>query len=73
MEAGVFTDATEVMSKGQVAIPKDVCSALSVSTGDKVIFLVEGSNVRMVNAAIYVMQTFQQRMTGEAVPSNPES
>lgn len=69
MEAGVFVDTAEVMSKGQVIIPKDVCSALGASTGDKVTFLVEGSNVRMVNAATYAMQTFQQRMAGEAMSS----
>lgn len=69
MEAGVFADTAEVISKGQVTIPKDVRSALGVSTGDKVTFLVEGSNVRMVNAATYAMQTFQQRMTGEAMSS----
>ena len=69
MEAGVFADTAEVISKGQVTIPKDVRSALGVSTGDKVTFLVEGSNVRMVNAATYAMQTSQQRMTGEAASS----
>lgn len=69
MEAGVFADTAEVMSKGQVTISKDVRSALGVSTGDKVTFLIEGSNVRMANAATYAMQTFQQRMTGEAMSS----
>lgn len=54
------------MSKGQVTIPKDVRDVLGVETGDKVTFIVEGNVVRVVNAAAYAMQMFQQQMAGAA-------
>lgn len=39
---------------------------LGVSSGDRVTFIVEGSNVRIVNSAVYAMQILQQDMAGEA-------
>lgn len=54
------------MSKGQITIPKDVREVLGVSSGDRVTFIVEGSNVRIVNSAVYAMQILQQDMAGEA-------
>ncbi len=66
MPTGTFADSAKVMSKGQITIPKDVREALGVSCGDRVTFLVENGNVRVVNSAIYAMQALQQEMTGEA-------
>ena len=66
MATAVFADTAKVMPKGQVTIPKDVRSVLGVSAGDKVTFLVEGTTVRVVNAAAYAMQALQQQMAGEA-------
>lgn len=56
----------KVMSKGQVTIPKNIRNALGVSTGDRVTFIVENGQVRVINSAIYAMQKFQQQMKGEA-------
>ena len=61
-----FTDNAKVMSKGQVTIPKQVREVLGVQSGDKVTFLVEGSTVRVVNAAQYAMRLLQEEMRGEA-------
>ena len=66
MLAGVFVDNAKVMAKGQVTIPKDVRQVLGVSCGDRVSFIVEGKNVRIVNSALYAMQMLQDEMTGEA-------
>lgn len=66
MPTTTFSDSAKVMSKGQITIPKDVREALGVSCGDRVTFLVEGGNVRVVNSAVYAMQTLQRAMTGEA-------
>lgn len=62
----VFADNAKVMSKGQVTIPKQVREVLGVQSGDKVTFLVEGSTVRVVNAAQYAMRLLQEEMRGEA-------
>lgn len=66
MSANIFVDTAKVMSKGQVTIPKDVRTVLGVSNGDRVTFIVEGSNVRIVNSAVYAMQTLQNDLKGEA-------
>ena len=69
MLAGVFVDNVKVMAKGQVTIPKDVRQVLGVSCGDRVSFIVEGKNVRIVNSVLYAMQMLQDEMTGEAEKS----
>jgi AbrB family looped-hinge helix DNA binding protein len=61
-----FANDARVMSKGQVTIPKNVRLALGINTGDRVTFIVEDGNVRVVNSAIYALMKFQETMTGEA-------
>lgn len=68
-----FIDNAKVMAKGQVTIPKDVRAALGINCGDRVTFVVEGKNVRMVNAAVYAMQMLQGEMAGEAKMSGLNS
>ena len=65
MIAASFVDDARVMSKGQVTIPKKVRQALGIDTGDRVSFIVEGSNVRVVNSAVYALMKFQEQMKGE--------
>lgn len=64
--ANSFIDNAKVMSKGQITIPKDIRKVLGVESGDRVTFIVEGQNVRIVNSAVYAMQTLQAEMIGEA-------
>ncbi len=66
MLATTFVDNAKVMAKGQVTIPKDVREVLGVSSGDRISFIVEGKNVKIVNSAIYAMQVLQAEMDGEA-------
>ena len=61
-----FADNAKVMSKGQVTIPKEVREVLGVQSGDKVTFIVDGTTVRVVNAAQYAMRLLQEEMRGEA-------
>ena len=62
----LFMDNAKVMAKGQVTIPKEVSEVLRIKNGDKVTFIVEGENVRIVNAAVYAMEMFAREMKGEA-------
>lgn len=66
MIANTFIDNTKVMSKGQVTIPKDVREILGISSGDRITFVVENGNVRLINSAIYAMQLLQAQMANEA-------
>ena len=66
MIANTFIDNAQVMSKGQVTIPKDVREILGISSGDRITFVVENGNVRLINSAIYAMQLLQAQMANEA-------
>ena len=66
MVANTFIDNAKVMSKGQVTIPRDVRDILGISSGDRVTFVVENGNVRIINSAVYAMQMLQKQMEGEA-------
>ena len=61
-----FIDNAKIMSKGQVTIPKDIREILGVSCGDRIPFIVENGNVRLINSAVYAMQILQAQMAGEA-------
>ena len=66
MIANTFIDNAKVMSKGQITIPKDVREILGISCGDRVTFVVENGNVRLINSAVYAMQMLQAQMAEEA-------
>lgn len=66
MIANTFIDNAKVMSKGQVTIPKDVREILGISSGDRITFVVENGNVRLINSAIYAMQLLQAQMANAA-------
>ena len=61
-----FVNDARVMTKGQITIPKNVREALGVESGDRVTFIVDGSNVRVVNSAVYARMRLQNQMRGEA-------
>lgn len=66
MASTAFVNDARVMAKGQVTIPKNVRAALGVESGDRVTFIVDGNNVRVVNSALYALMRFQEQMSGEA-------
>ena len=65
MASQVFTCDARVMAKGQVTIPKKVRNALGVEIGDRVTFIVDGYNVRVVNSTVYALMHLQEQMGGE--------
>ena len=65
MDNTVFVNDARVMSKGQVTIPKKVRSVLGIEPGDRVTFIVDGNQVRVVNSAVYALMRFQEQMRGE--------
>ena len=69
MTSNTFIDNAKVMAKGQIKIPKDVRDILGISNGDRVTFVVENGNVRLINSAVYAMQILQSKMVGEAEAS----
>jgi len=66
MSEAAFANDARVMSKGQVTIPKNVRAALGIETGDRVTFIVDGPNVRVVNSAVYALMRLQEQMKGDA-------
>ncbi|MGN0734695.1 MAG: AbrB/MazE/SpoVT family DNA-binding domain-containing protein [Anaerovoracaceae bacterium] len=73
MIANTFIDNAKVMSKGQVTIPKDIREILGITSGDRVTFVVENGNVRLINSAVYAMQMLQAQMAGLAESSGLDS
>ena len=73
MVNNTFIDNAKIMSKGQVTIPKDIREILGVSCGDRITFIVENRNVRLINSAVYAMQILQTQMTGEAEKAGLDS
>lgn len=61
-----FVNDARVMSKGQITLPKNVRAALGIEAGDRVTFIVNGTNVRVVNSAVYALMRLQEQMKGEA-------
>lgn len=61
-----FIDSAKVMARGQVTIPADVRKALGVGEGDRVSFVVDGDDVRIVNAAVFAMKMLQKGLEGQA-------
>ena len=66
MSEAAFVNDARVMAKGQVTIPKNVRAALGIETGDRVTFIVDGNNVRVVNSTVYALMRFQEQMKDEA-------
>ena len=65
MESAAFVNDARVMAKGQVTIPKNVREALGVESGDRVTFIVNGNQVRVVNSAVYALMRLQAQMEDE--------
>ena len=61
-----FVNDAQVMSKGQVTIPKNIRNVLGVNAGDRVTFVVDNGEVKIINSAIYALKRFQQQMRGKA-------
>ena len=49
-------EVAKVSSKGQINIPVAIRKVLNLNEGDKVIFVVDGKSVRMLNASSLDLQ-----------------
>ena len=55
-----------MLPKGQITIPKDVRTALGVSTGDRVMLVGDGDRIVMMNPATYAVEWLGDQMSGKA-------
>jgi len=59
-------DVSRVTSKGQVTIPVDMRRQLGIREGDKVLFINNGKNIIITNAAMAAFTELQAAFAGEA-------
>jgi AbrB family looped-hinge helix DNA binding protein len=59
-------DVSRVTSKGQVTIPIEMRRKLGLKEGDKVVFMEDGGNIIVANAAMLALKEVQEAFVGEA-------
>jgi AbrB family looped-hinge helix DNA binding protein len=62
----MVVETAKVMAKGQVTLPVDVRRLLGVAPGDRVLFVVDESGVRLGNTAMLPLSALQQSLRGAA-------
>jgi AbrB family looped-hinge helix DNA binding protein len=56
----------KVMSKGQITIPKNIREVLGVESGDRVMFIMDGDDIKIINSVTYALKKIQKQMKGKA-------
>ena len=59
-------ELAKLTSKGQITIPIEIRRKLGVKTGDKVLFIVDGDKVVIINATLAALKEAQKAFEGEA-------
>jgi len=59
-------DVSKVTSKGQVTIPEEMRRQLGIKEGDKVLFINNGKNIIIANAAIAAFTELREAFAEEA-------
>jgi len=62
----IVFDVSRVTSKGQVTIPIEMRRQLGIKEGDKVVFINNGKNIIIANAAMAAFAELQEAFAGEA-------
>lgn len=62
MNSVEFVEDAKILDKGQITIPKKVREVLGAKKGNRITFIVEGNNIRVVNSLRYAFESFQQAM-----------
>lgn len=62
MSKAMFVEDVKVLDKGQITIPKKVRQVLGAEKGNRLMFVVEGNNVRIVNSLRYAFEYLQKQM-----------
>ena len=71
MAAMQFVEHATIMENGRVTLPKSVLKVLGVSEGGRITFVVEEKAVRVVNSAVYAMETLQNLSFAAFYTRNP--
>lgn len=59
-------ELAKVTSKGQITIPKAIRDKLNIKEGSKILFLNQGNEIIIKNAAMLSLEKLQQEFEGEA-------
>ena len=59
-------ELAKVTSKGQITIPKSIREMLNLKEGSKIIFLENGNEIVIKNAAMLSLEKIQKEFEGEA-------
>ena len=71
MEITEFICNAEVMSKWQVTIPKAIRATLSIGINYRVTFILDDTEVKFVNSAVYSLMKLQKQMQRKVNETNP--
>ncbi len=63
----------KLLDGGKMTLPPEVRDWLHLKTGDRILFVRENNEVRMVNAALPAIEEIQTAMAGEAGRSGLDS
>lgn len=66
MNTQTLTDNISTIQDGKIIIPGEIQKLLGVSDGDRVMFIPDGEEVRIVNPAVHALREIQEAMKGEA-------
>lgn len=66
MNTKTLTDNISTIQDGKIVIPGEIQKILGVSDGQRVAFIPDGEEVRIVNPALRALRQLQEDMKGEA-------
>lgn len=69
MNTQAFTDNISTIQDGKIIIPGEIQKLLGVSEGDRIMFITDGREVRIVNPAVYAAkQNSNSHTEGDTQP-----
>lgn len=71
MESNILIGDVPVMSQGQITLPEDVRIALGIDTGDRITFIIEDNQVRIINSMINTLEHFSGSRNIEVPSERP--
>lgn len=69
MTSNTFIDNAKLWQRDKSQFQRTSVKFSEFPNGDRVTFVVENGNVRLINSAVYAMQILQSKMVGEAEAS----
>lgn len=71
MENNVIIDNVPVMPQGQITLPKDVRIALGIGTGNRITFIIEDNQVRIINSMVVSLDQLSNKLNDKVSPYRP--